>query len=120
MKIFTNILQFLLSLWVITGGVYMMGHYSSLASGWATRTLPSAFWIILGVIQISFAVVLLLGTKNGPARKYSVLSSIVLSVITLLGIVLYRGYTGASGMLWGIVPAGLFAFVAYRRKLEAK
>jgi hypothetical protein len=118
MKIFTNILQFLLSLWLITGSVYMLGHYSLLASEWAGKTLPNVFWIILGVVQIIFAVILLLSIKSGRLRKYATISSVILAIIVLSGIVLYSAYSGFSGMLWAIVPASLLAFIAYRRKTE--
>jgi hypothetical protein len=114
MKMFVRVLQVLLALWVIIGSVYMMGNYAYIASFWAYNTLPTAFWILLGVVQIVFAIGLLVSVKDGALSKYATSSAIGLSIITLSGIFLYSTYSGL-GMLWAIVPVALLAFVAYKR-----
>jgi peptidoglycan/LPS O-acetylase OafA/YrhL len=118
MKMFIRVLQVLLALWVIIGSVYMMGNYAFIASFWAVNTLPTAFWILLGVVQIVLAIGLLVSVKDGVLSKYATLSAIGLSIIMLAGIFLYSTYTGL-GMLWAIVPAVLLAFVAYKRRPQA-
>jgi hypothetical protein len=119
MKMFVRVLQVLLALWVIVGSVYMMGNYAYIASFWAYNTLPTAFWILLGVVQIVFAIGLLVSVKDGALSKYATSSAIGLSIITLSGIFLYSTYSGL-GMLWAIVPVALLAFVAYKRFVKEK
>ena len=114
MKIFVRILQVLLALWTIIGSVYMLGNYSYIASFWAINTLPSAFWMILGIVQTVLGIGLLVSVKDGRMRKYAMPSAIGLSIIFLSGIILYSTYTGL-GTLWAIVPAALLIFVAYKR-----
>ncbi len=118
MAIFTTILQVLLSLWLIIGGAYMMSNYAGLASTWALTTLPSIFWIMLALLQILAALVSLAATKIDSVRKYAPLSATILAIISLAGVVLYSAYAGFPGMLWALIPAGLLAFVAYRKKME--
>lgn len=116
MNIFISILQVLLALWTITGSVYMMGHYEYLASSWALETLPAVFWTGLGIIQLVLAVGLLVSVREGAMRKYATPSAIGLTLTSLLGLCIYSAYTGFLGMLWAIIPAVLFALVAYKRK----
>lgn len=116
MKILVNTLQILLALWIITGSIYMMGHYQTLASSWVYRILPGAFWVALGVVQIILAIVLLASVKF-TLRKYAVPSAIGLAIIVLAGVFLYGSYAGV-GLLWAIVPATLFLFIAHKRHRE--
>lgn len=118
MKIFVRVLQVLLALWTIVGSVYMIGNYAYIASFWAINTLPSAFWIVLGIVQIVFAIGLLVSVKDGAMNKYATPSAVGLAIIFLSGIVLYSTYTGI-GMLWAIIPAVLLVFVAYARRSKA-
>ena len=112
-NIFLWVLQTLLALWNITGGMYMISNFSSLARKWALNIFPGLFWIVLGVLQILFAVGLIVpGILK--MHKFTFISAIGLTVISLLGIVLYSGYTGI-GILWGLVPAIISGFVAYGR-----
>lgn len=115
MKIFISILQALLALWTITGAVYMMQNYESLASAWANETLPSIFWMVFGATQIVAALFLLASIKE-RWRKYAAPAALTLAVIVCSGIVLYSAYEGVVGSLWAIIPAVLFVFVAYSRE----
>ena len=117
MKIIMSVLQVVLTLWTIVGGVYMMGHYQLLASTWALNTLPMLFWIILGVIQIALSVGLLISVRSS-LRRFAFPSAVGLALVSLLGVVVYVAYTDFPGMLWSIIPAVLFAFVAYSRRTE--
>lgn len=114
MKIFVKVLQVALALWTTTGSIYMMGHYELLASSWAANTLPSFFWIILGIVQLILSLGLLISVKESM-RKYATPSALGLAVIVLAGLFLYSAYVG-SGVLWAIIPSALLAFVAYTKK----
>lgn len=109
-----SILQALLGLWNIVGGFYMSTHYEALITQGAMDALPSFFWIVLGVVQIVLGLCLLLSLGK-QFKKCAYPSAAGLAIIALLGIGFYISYSGFPGMLWGILPALLLAFVAYKR-----
>lgn len=115
MNIILWILQVLLAFWNITGAIFMAQNYTDLAQDWAGTSLPQPFWIALSAIQIIFSLGLIIPGifRRGP--KATPVSAIGLIVISLLGIVIYEGYTGFPGVLWGLIPAVLYCFVAYGR-----
>lgn len=113
MNIAISILQIILGIWNIIGGIYMTTHYPELINQWATGFYPSFFWIILGVIQILFSLVLIVSVGKGKWKKMAPVSAIGLAIIALLGITFYISYAGFPGMLWAIIPALLLVFVAY-------
>lgn len=115
MKIFLSVLKALLSLWVIMGAVYMMGHYEDLASPEVLRVLPGVFWLLLGVVQIVLALILIISIWNGRLRTVSSPAALVMAGITLSGSVLYTAYTGFPGILCALVPAALFTFISYKK-----
>ncbi len=115
MNIIITILQILLGLWNIIGGIYMSTHAQELINPWASSFFPSFFWIILGIMQILFSIALLISIGNGRLRKLAPISAIGLAVISLIGLTFYLSYAGFPGMLWGIVPAILLALIAYWR-----
>ena len=107
-------LQILLALWNAVGGIHMVGHYDELATASARNALPAPAWVVLGVLQILFAVGLVLPRLVGmPAL--TPISAVCLAVIALLGLGLYTAYAGFPGLLWAVIPAVLAAFVAYGR-----
>lgn len=114
MKIFVSILKVLLGLWSITGAWYMTGHYSDLASSWALGALPGAFFLALGIIQIVLALALIISIFARWA-KLTTPVALALGVIVLAGSVLYSAYAGFPGILWALIPAALFGFVAYKK-----
>lgn len=114
-NIFLWILQILLALWNITGGIYMINNYGSLANPWALNALPKTVWAALGAIQVVFALGLVLPGAFRILPKLTSIAAICLSVISLLGIALYVAYAGFPGILWAVVPAILYTFVAYGR-----
>ena len=107
MNILLWVLQILLALWNVTGGIYTLFHYDQLKGGWGSN-LPKSVWVILCVLQVLFAVGLLL-PKQAP------IAAVYLTLNSLLGCVLFAQYAGFPGMLWGVIPAILAAFVAYGR-----
>lgn len=116
MKIFTKFAQFLLPLYTIMGAVYMIGNYEILATELALSKLPTHFWIGLGVIQIIQAVTLLLALYFKVGKSYVFNSAMCLALLSLLGSILYIAYAGFPGILWAIIPALLYVFIAYRHK----
>ena len=115
MNVVLWVLQVLLAFWNITGAYYMMTHYLELASAFAFEVLPEQIFPVIGILQILFAVGLVVPGLVKGMSKYVAYSAAGLSVISLLGIVLYLAYSGFPGMLWGIIPAAFEAFIAYRR-----
>ncbi len=113
MNILLWVLQILLALWNIVGGMYIVHNYEKISNEWAMHALSGPAWIILGALQVLFAVGLLLpGEKSRRATSFS---AACLAVLSLLGIALYTQYTGFPGSLWGVIPALLAAFVSYKR-----
>jgi len=93
----------------------MVNHYEKLAKVWALNVLPTPAWVALGVLQILFALGMVLPGVVRVLPKLTTISAICLGVISLLGIGLYVAYGGFPGILWGVVPAILLGFVAYKR-----
>ncbi len=114
MNILLWIFQGLLAFWNITGGIYTAMNYEQLKSAWASG-LPKPAWIAVGGLQALFALGLILPGLTGTLPKLTPISAGYLSVNSLVGCLLFAKYAGFPGMLWGIVPAMVAAFVAYGR-----
>ena len=114
MNILLWVLQILLALYNIAGGIYMMNNYQRVASIWALKMLPQPIWMIIGILQVISSICLLLPTAKKWPRLTS-MAAIVLAVISLMGDVLSLEYSRYPGILWGIIPAILSAYVAYKR-----
>lgn len=96
----------------------MMGNYKNLATTQALATLQPYFWILLGVIQIILATMLLSALFLKRARGQVFNSALYLAVLSLLGSILYSAYAGFPGIMWAIIPALLYVFVAYQTKYQ--
>src|SRR5258708_4749889 len=107
MNILLWALQILLVLWNMIGGVYTISNYEQFKSAWA-NDFPKPAWVALGVLQVLFALGLFLPKLTPVAAAY-------LAANALLGCALFAKYAGFPGLLWGVVPAALAAFVAYGR-----
>ncbi len=112
------VLRILLALWNMVGGIYVVNNYEKVATKWALKALPTPVWIALGVLQILFALALIL--PGSKWRKLTPVAAACLSALSLLGIALYAQYAGFPGILWGVLPALLAAFVAYNRWPDSK
>jgi hypothetical protein len=112
MNILLWVLQILLALFNMIGGIYMVNNYEKLANVWALNALPKPAWMALGLLQVLFSLGLVLPVAG---RVLTPISAVCLAVISLLGMALYVAYAGFPGMLWAVVPALLAAFVAYGR-----
>ena len=114
MNILLWILQILLTLWNVVGGFYTVFNYETLKGPWANN-LPKSAWVIICVLQILFALGLVLPGLVGVYPKLTSVAAIYLAANALLGCVLFAQYAGFPGLLWGVVPALLAAFIAYAR-----
>lgn len=115
MNVLLWVLQILLAVWNLIGGIFLIGNYHAVASRWALHTLPSPFWIALGVLQVLLAIGLVLPKM----RKLNLISAACLAAISLACVALYTSYAGFPGMLWGVIPAVLASFVAYKRMAKS-
>ncbi len=115
MNILLWVLQILLALYNIVGGIYLVNNYDQVANAWALNALPKPAWTVLVVLQILFAFGLVLPGAVRVLPKLTLISAAGLAAISLLGIALYDAYAGFPGILWGVVPAILAAFAAYKR-----
>ena len=114
MNILLWVLQALLALWNLIGGVFTMFNYEQLKSVWA-GDLPKLVWVALSVFQVLFALGLILPGLDQWVKKMIPISAVYLALNALLGCVLFAKYAGFPGCLWGVIPALLLAFVAYGR-----
>ena len=107
MNILLWVLQVLLGLWNLTGGLYTFSNYDQLKSAWAAD-LPKPVWMAMAALQVLFAIGLVV-------PKITPVAAIYLAVNALLGLAMFSKYAGFPGMLWGVVPAIFLSFVAYGR-----
>ncbi len=92
-----------------------MSHHTDLSSLWARNTVPPPVWTVIGVLQILFSLGLVLPGLLKQSHTLTAQSAMGLTVISLLGAVLYSAYSG-SGIVWALVPAAVAAFIAYKRR----
>ncbi len=107
MNILLWILQVMLALWNLIGGVYTLSHHEEIKSA-LVANLPAMVWVVIAVLQILFSVGLVM-------PKVSPVAAVYLAVNSLLGCVLCAQYAGFPGMLWGVIPALVALFIAYGR-----
>jgi hypothetical protein len=114
MNILLWVLQILLTLWNLIGGFYTIFNHEQIKSAWAA-SLPQPAWVVLGALQALVALGLVLPGATGVQPQLTSLAAGYLAVNALLGCVLFAQYAGFPGLLWGVAPALLLAFVAYGR-----
>lgn len=107
-------LQVALALYNAIGGIYTISNHEQLKGGLA-NDLPNSAWMAIGVLQVLFALGLVVPGVFGILPKVTPIAAAYLAVYALLGCVLFAKYTGFPGILWAVVPAILTAFVAYER-----
>lgn len=114
MNFIITLLQVLLGLWCITGGLYMSTHSTELITPWAHNFFPGFFWILLGAVEVLFGLGLTLSALK-KFRHWTKPAAVGLGLISLLGLGIYTSYSGFPGLLWGLLPALLFFWLAYAR-----
>ena len=114
MNILLWILQGLLAFWNVTGGVYTAINYEKIRSTFASD-FPVSVWIAIGALQVLFALGLVVPGSVVGLPKLTSISATYLAIYSLSGLILAAKYSGFPGMLWGVIPAIMCAFVAYGR-----
>jgi hypothetical protein len=114
MNILLWVLQILLALWNMVGGIYTVFNYEKLKGAWM-NDLPKPAWVAIGILQALFALGLVLPGAVGVLPKLTPIAAAYLAVNALLGCALFAQYAGFPGILWAVVPSILAAFVAYGR-----
>lgn len=114
MNILLWVLQILLALYNMMGGIYTVFNFEKLKGAWM-NDLPKPAWVALGVLQALFALGLVLPGAAGVLPTLTPIAATYLAVYALLGCALFAKYAGFPGILWAVVPAILAAFVAYGR-----
>lgn len=109
------VLQVLLAAWVITGAQYMARHAEELVHPWAVTAFPWYFWSTLATLEILFALGLIIPGAFKILPKATSFSAVGLAILFLLGIVFFIGYSTLAGAFWGILPAVIALFIAYKR-----
>src|SRR5438067_8007232 len=111
MNVLLWVLQILLALWNMIGGIYVARNYTNIATVSALNALPQSAWVALGMLQALFALGLVLPGAAGVLPNLTPIAATYLAANALLGCALFAQYAGFPGMLWGVVPAILAAFV---------
>lgn len=114
MNILLWILQILLGLWNIIGGIFTFSNYEKI-KGPMAASLPKSVWMTIAILQILFALGLILPGAFKVAPSMTPIAAIYLLLNALAGCVLFTQYSGFPGMLWGVIPAILCAVIAYGR-----
>ena len=107
-------LQIALTLYNVIGGIYTISNHEQL-KGTLANDLPNPAWVALGVLQVVFALGLVVPGVFGILPRLTPISAGYLAANALLGCALFAKYAGCPGILWAVVPAILAAFVAYGR-----
>jgi hypothetical protein len=109
MNILLWVLQVLLALYYVMGGSWMV---SKIPGAWL-KFLPKPAWITLGLLQVLFALGLVLPAATGMWPKLTPVAAVCVAVETVL--VAAATNTKFQAMVWAVVPAILALFVAYGR-----
>ena len=113
MNILLWVLQVLLGLYYLMGGFYQ-ANAGKLPPAWL-KIMPKPAWVALGVLQILFALGLVLPGAVHVAPQLTPLAAIGLIVETLLVYKLTFKRVQLKTFVWILVPALLALFVAYGR-----
>ena len=109
MNILLWVLQILLGLYYLMGGIWMI---FKVPGAWL-KLMPKPVWMALGVLQALFALGLVLPAATGMWPKLTPIAAVCVAVETVLVTALTK--PPFKGALWAIVPALLALFVAYGR-----
>src|ERR1700722_4025154 len=99
MNILLWVLQILLGLYYLMGGIWIV---SKIPGVWL-KLLPKPAWMALGLLQILFALGLVLPGVIGMSPKLTPIAAVGIVIETVLVAVLTK--PKFQGALWVIVPA---------------
>ena len=78
--------------------------------------LPKPIWLVVSLLQILFAVGLVLPILLKKPKLVSI-SALYLALNSLAGCALFSQYAGFLGALWGAIPALVAGLIAYGRRV---
>jgi hypothetical protein len=108
MNILLWTLQILLALYYMMGGGWMV---AKTPKAWF-KFLPKPVWMVLGVLQVLFALALVVPGAAGVLPMLTPIAAVWLAVQTVAVAI---KFTPMPGLLWAVLPALLALFVAYGR-----
>jgi len=115
MNILLWVLQILLALYTVMGGLWMVRTHDKLAAA-GNHALPKSAWLVLGVLQVLFGLGLVVPAAAGVLPGLTAIAAICLAVeMVATAAILKAKDLWSTGMLWAVVPSILAAFVAYGR-----
>lgn len=116
MNILLWVLQGFLAFYFLSGGFYSLKNFDKLSKAVAyMKALPKSFWTLNSVLQILFAIGLILPPLIGVAPQACAVSAAGLAVLMFFASGLQAMYGGFPANLWSLLPGLVAAFVAYGR-----
>ncbi|HTA76668.1 MAG TPA: hypothetical protein VK791_05890, partial [bacterium] len=109
MNILLWVLQILLGFYYLMGGSWMVFKVPAV---WL-KIMPKPAWMAIGMLQMLFALGLILPGATGMWLQLTPIAAIGVAVETMLTAPLTK--PKLQGMFWLVIPALLSAFVAYGR-----
>jgi hypothetical protein len=109
MNILLWVLQVLLGLYFLMGGSWML---KNIPGPWL-KIMPKPVWMALGLLQVLFALGLILPGALKMSPQLTPISAVGVAVEILLITALTK--PKFQGALWAVIPALLSLFVAYGR-----
>jgi uncharacterized membrane protein YphA (DoxX/SURF4 family) len=109
MNLLLWVLQVLLALYYMMGGIYQASNYGKLSKAVAyMKVFPKPAWITLGLLQALLALALVVPSLSPIAAACLALQALLVSA-------LHVKYGSFGSILWILLPGILAGFVAYGR-----
>jgi hypothetical protein len=109
------VLQVVLALYNVMGGFWTLKTADKLAAT-GNHALPKSAWQLLAVLQIVFALGLVVPGAAGVLPGWTAIAAICLAVeMVATAAIVHSKSLVSTGMLWAVIPSILAAFVAYGR-----
>jgi uncharacterized membrane protein YphA (DoxX/SURF4 family) len=116
MNIFLWIVQIVLALHTIMGALWKFSHGAEQTMP-SLKVIPPTAWLVLAVVELLFALCLILPAVYKPAALVAPLAAIGIALIMLAfcAIELSSGNTKIASIGYWLVVAAVCAFIAYGR-----
>lgn len=119
MNIVVWVVQVVLAVFALSGGLYKLFAWEQLSAVPAVATMPRAAWTFAGILEVVLALLLLLPIVWKPSSAVVPLAAGVLAIESLALAVLYARHSTrmepSNPMLWVVLMAVLAAIVALAR-----
>lgn len=116
MNIFLWVLQVVLALHTTMGAIWKFSHGAEQTMP-SLKVIPPTAWLVLAVIELLFALCLILPTVYKPANIFVPVSAIGIALVMLsfCAIELLSGNAKAGSLVYWLVVAAVCAFIVYGR-----